>query len=98
MFMKIAAACFALYCVHGAQNTVRDGTVLAEQGTNLARAASAGAPQAALAFCLENQSLCTRAIRGAAHEDTTTPAKAAALHPAEAYPLPPRRPATLKKA
>jgi hypothetical protein len=100
MFMRIAVACFALYCVHGAQNTARDSAALAQQGVTMAREASAQAPKAALSFCLENQTLCAKAMGAGSAEapvPVTPPTRAAAAQD-ETYPLPPRRPASHKKA
>lgn len=106
MFMRIAVACFALYCVHGAQNTARDGAALAESSVAMAREASAQAPRAALSFCLENQAFCAKAVNAGSHEapaPALVPPKVSAplresVQAAETYPLPPRRPVPHKKA
>lgn len=101
MFSRIAVACFALYCVHGAQNSARDVSALAEQGSAMAREASAQAPRAALQFCLENQSVCSQATQAVAGAATPAMPGAQAHHEArvvEGYPLPPRRPVPHKKA
>jgi hypothetical protein len=98
MFTRIAVACFALYCVHGAQNSARDGAALAGRGAELMREASAEAPKAALSFCLENAALCAKAIGAgdAAPVAELTPRTLPV--PVEGYPLPPRRPSGQKKA
>lgn len=88
MLMRVAVACFALYCVHGAQNSARDVGQLAQDGAQVARDAAAQAPRAALSYCLENQATCAKAAALAS----------AAPPPTEVYPLPPRRPAAHKKA
>lgn len=95
MLTRLAVACFALYCVHGAQNSARDVEALAGESAKLAREAAAEAPRAALAYCLDHQATCAKAAALTSGPATVAPAPVAAE---EVYPLPPRRPAAHKKA
>lgn len=97
MFSRIAVACFALYCVHGSQNSARDVAALSEQGKAAVQEAAAKAPQAALKFCLENQSLCAQTVEAVSTTSALT--REHKVEPmVEPYPLPPRRPQSHKKA
>lgn len=97
MFSRIAVACFALYCVHGSQNSARDVAAISEQGKAAVQEAVSKAPQAAMKFCLENQTTCVHAAQTVS--SATAPAQESRLQPqGEQYPLPPRRSASHKKA
>jgi len=90
MITRIAAALFALYLVHGSENTARDGARLAG---DLQREA----PKAALSLCLDNATTCGALVGMTGHlvvpgAPRKTPSVSAG-EPVEAglYPLPPRR-------
>lgn len=101
MITRIAVALFALYLVHGSENTARDGARLAE---DIRREA----PKAAVSLCLDHAATCGSLAAKAADMNTgsflapSVPPKASAGSTAEAvapdlYPLPPRRPEGLAK-
>lgn len=90
MITRIAAALFALYLVHGSENTARDGARLAG---DLQREA----PKAALSLCLDNAATCGALVgmtgRPVAAAGSGKTSSVSAGEPVEAglYPLPPRR-------
>lgn len=101
MITRIAVALFALYLVHGSENTARDGSRLAE---DLRREA----PKAAVSLCLDHAATCGTLAAKAADMKTgnlfapVVLPKDPAAPTAEAvapdlYPLPPRRPGGLAK-
>ncbi len=96
MITRIAVALFALYCVHGSENSARDGARLAED-------IQREVPKAAVSLCLDNVATCS-ALAGkasgllppAAPKDSITTAESEPVA-AGLYPLPPRRPASFAK-
>lgn len=96
MITRISVALFALYLVHGSENSARDCARLADEIRR-------EAPKAAVALCLDNAAACG-ALAGKAG-DLMTPAapRTSAAQPtgepvaAGLYPLPPRRPESLAK-
>lgn len=108
MFWRISAALIALYLVHGADNTARDGARLA---TAVSAEVRNGGPQAVVSFCVEKPEICQAALRQASGltapeaqlpvppADTRTPGIVAVAPTipvaTTAFPLPPVRPAGL---
>lgn len=96
MITRIAAALFALYLVHGSENTARDGARLVG---DLQREA----PKAALSLCLDNAATCgalvgmTGHLAAPAEAGKTPPVTAGEPVEAGLYPLPPRRPGDFAK-
>lgn len=96
MITRIAVALFALYCVHGSENSARDSARLAEEIRH-------EAPKAAVALCLDNAAACGALaakagglMTSAVPRDSATPSTSEPIATG-LYPLPPRRPQGLAK-